>query len=57
MVVKQAQESLLVLDKQNGKKVKAVSGTDGKDNLMTIPPKKEHESNLKKPPQSLRWLF
>lgn len=48
MDVKQEQESLLVLDKQNGKKVKVVSGTDEKGNLKTVLPKKEHEPDFLK---------
>ncbi|MGL6178740.1 MAG: hypothetical protein ACRC13_05910 [Tannerellaceae bacterium] len=39
----EAKESLLVLDKEDGGKVKAVSGMDESGNLKTVPPTKEHE--------------
>lgn len=48
MDVNQEQESLLVLDKKDGKKVKAVSGTDEKGNLKTVPPKKQNEQDFMK---------
>ena len=47
-VNKEAKESLLVLDKQDGGKVKAVSGIDENGNLKTVPPKMEHEPDFLK---------
>lgn len=38
----------MVLDKKDGKKVKAVSGTDEQGNLKTVPPKKQNEQNFLK---------
>lgn len=48
MDVNQEQESLLVLDKKDGKKVKAVSGVDEQGNLKTVPPKKQNEQDFLK---------
>ena len=45
-VNKEAKESLLVLDKQDGGKVKVVSGIDDKGKLKTVPPTKEHEPDF-----------
>jgi len=47
-VNKEAKESLLVLDKQDGGKIKAVSGIDENGNLKTVPPKMEHEPDFLK---------
>lgn len=47
-VSKEAKESLLVLDKQDGNKVKAVSGIDDAGKLKTVPPRKEHEQDFLK---------
>ena len=45
-VNKEAKESLLILDKEDGGKVKAVSGIDENGKLKTVPPKKEHEPDF-----------
>lgn len=45
-VNKEAKESLLVLDKEDSGKVKAVSGIDENGKLKTVPPKKEHEQDF-----------
>lgn len=45
-VNKEAKESLLVLDKEDGGKVKAISGMDESGNLKTVPPTKEHEQDF-----------
>lgn len=47
-VNKDVKESLLVLDKQDGGKVKAVSSIDENGNLKTVPPKIEHEPDFLK---------
>lgn len=43
---KESKETLLVLDKEDGGKVKAVSGMDESGNLKTVPPTKEHEQDF-----------
>lgn len=43
---KESKETLLVLDKEDGGKVKAVSGMDENGKLKTVPPTKEHEQDF-----------